>query len=126
MYIGLILRNICANNISFFTRLTNDVLYFKQKDKDGAVSRLEFSAGSTAEACTTSEAPKASSETTAAAARSATEASDVESAIVAAFPRIVLVSASFLFRCFLGCLAQHGRDGFAAMAVEPDGKETNG
>ena len=102
------------------------MLYFKHKDKDGAVSRLEFSAGSTSEACASAESPKASSETTAAAARSATEASDVESAIVAAFPRIVLVSAPFLFRCFLGCLAQHGRDGFAAMAVEPDGKETNG
>ena len=69
---------------------------------------LKFPAGATAEACASAEATKASSETTAAAARSATEASDVESAIVAAFPRIILVALSFFFCCFLGRFAQHG------------------
>ena len=73
-----------------------------------AKEHLEFPAGATAETCASAEAPKASSKATAAAARSATESSDVESAIVAAFPRIILVALSFFFCCFLGSLAQHG------------------
>ena len=87
---------------------------------------LKFPACATTETCASAEATKATAEASAAAARAATEAADVESSIVSAFPRVILISAFLLFRCFLGCLAQHGRDGFSAMVVEPESKETNG